>query len=143
MKEKLIKEGQEGQESIERNAANYNRLNDRFAESKQKEAEDNIDKTSEIYDQTTDLKERLIEQNKNKNKDISREIKNMLKFQDCIYPQSRYNKNYNIKYFFVQNKLIVEYVDLVIFFTEDEKITKVNDLKRLVEKQNKSLILKS
>ena len=44
---------------------------------------------------------------------------------------------------FVQNKLIVEYVDLVIFFTEDEKITKVNDLKRLVEKQNKSLILKS
>ena len=63
--------------------------------------------------------------------------------QDCIYPQSRYNKNYNIKYFFVQNKLIVEYVDLVIFFTEDEKITKVKDLKKLVEKQNKSLILKS
>ena len=47
------------------------------------------------------------------------------------------------KNFFVQNKLIVEYVDLVIFFTEDEKITKVKDLKRLVEKQKKSLILKS
>ena len=63
--------------------------------------------------------------------------------QDCIYPQNRYDKNYNVKYFFVQNKLIVEYVDLVIFFTEDEEITKINDLKRLVEKQNKSLIIKS
>ena len=48
-----------------------------------------------------------------------------------------------MKHFFVQNKLIVEYVDLVIFFTEDEEITKVKDLKRLVEKQKKSLILKS
>jgi hypothetical protein len=37
----------------------------------------------------------------------------------------------------------VEYVDLVIFFTEDEEITKIKDLKRLVEKQKKSLIIKS
>lgn len=63
--------------------------------------------------------------------------------QYCHLPIFKYDKKYNVKHFFVQNKLIVEYVDLVIFFTEDEKITKINDLKRLVEKQNKSLILKS
>ena len=63
--------------------------------------------------------------------------------QYCHLPIFKYDKEYNMKHFFVQNKLIVEYVDLVIFFTEDEKITKINDLKRLVKKQNKSLILKS
>jgi len=63
--------------------------------------------------------------------------------QYCHLPIFKYDKKYNVKHFFVQNKLIVEYVDLVIFFTEDEKITKINDLKRLVEKQNKSLILKT
>jgi len=63
--------------------------------------------------------------------------------QYCHLPIFKYDKEYNMKHFFVQNKLIVEYVDLVIFFTEDEEITKVKDLKRLVEKQKKSLILKS
>jgi len=63
--------------------------------------------------------------------------------QHCHLPVFKYGKKYNVKHFFVQNKLIVDYVDLIIFFTEDEEITKINDLKRLVEKQKKSLILKS
>ena len=63
--------------------------------------------------------------------------------QYCQQPRFKYGKKYNVKHFFVQNKLIVEYVDLVIFFTEDEEITKIKDLKRLVEKQKKPLIIKS
>ena len=63
--------------------------------------------------------------------------------QYCHLPIFKEEKKYNVKHFYVQNRLIVEYVDLVIFFTEDEKITKINDLKRLVDKQKKSLILKS
>ena len=55
----------------------------------------------------------------------------------------KYNKKYNVKHFFVQDKLIVDYVDIIIFFTNDENITEAETLKKLVEKQKKLLIFKS
>jgi len=63
--------------------------------------------------------------------------------QYCYLPSFKYGKKYNVKHFFVQDKLIVEYVDIIIFFTDDENITKAETLKKLVEKQKKLLIFKS
>jgi hypothetical protein len=37
----------------------------------------------------------------------------------------------------------VDYVDVVIFFTDDENITKAETLKKLVEKQKKLLVFKT
>ena len=63
--------------------------------------------------------------------------------QYCYPPRFKYGKKYNVKHFFVQDKLIVEYVDVVIFFTDDENITKAETLKKLVEKQKKLLVFKT
>ena len=63
--------------------------------------------------------------------------------QYCYLPMFKYNKKYNVKHFFVQDKLIVDYVDVIIFFTNDENITEAETLKKLVEKQKKLLIFKS
>ena len=63
--------------------------------------------------------------------------------QYCYLPIFKYDKKYNVKHFFVQDKLIVDYVDVVIFFTDDENITEAETLKKLVEKQKKLLIFKS
>lgn len=63
--------------------------------------------------------------------------------QYCLLGESKYNKNYNIKHYFVQNKLIVDSVDLVVFFKKDEESVKLKDLKRITEKQKKSLVIKS
>ena len=38
------------------------------------------------------------------------------------------NKKYNMKHYFVQNKLIVDGVDLVVFFENDKLIISVIDL---------------
>lgn len=59
LKEKIGEEHKEGQASIERNASNYERLNNRFYDENKELQEDNIDKTSEIYEQITDLKEEI------------------------------------------------------------------------------------
>ena len=61
----------------------------------------------------------------------------------CLLGEHKYNKNYNIKHYFVQNKLIVGGVDLVVFFQDEKETTKLKDLKRETEKQNKSLVIKS
>ena len=42
-----------------------------------------------------------------------------------------------------ENKIIVDSVDLVIFFESGEETTKIKDLKRYTEKQKKSLVIKS
>ena len=63
--------------------------------------------------------------------------------QYCYPPRFNYNKKYNVKHFFVQDKLIVDYVNVVIFFTDDENITKAETLKKLVEKQKKLLVFKT
>jgi|TARA_B100001094_G_scaffold25209_1_gene21082 hypothetical protein len=63
--------------------------------------------------------------------------------QYCLLGEHKYNKNYNIKHYFVQNKLIVDSVDLVVFFESGDKNTKLKDLKRYTEKQKKSLFIKS
>ena len=47
------------------------------------------------------------------------------------------NKKYNMKHYFVQNKIIVDSVDLVVFFENDKETTKIKDLKRYTEKQKK------
>jgi tetratricopeptide (TPR) repeat protein len=82
LKEKLLKEGEEGQASIERNAANYNRLNDRFAKEKEAIKENNIDKTSKIYNETNDLKERLIQQSEDGQESIEQNVKEYEKLND-------------------------------------------------------------
>ena len=48
-----------------------------------------------------------------------------------------------MKHYFVQNKLIVDGVDLVVFFENDKETTKIKDLKRYTEKQKKSLVIKT
>lgn len=58
------------------------------------------------YQYTKDL---LIEQNKNKNKDISREIKNMLKFQD--YSLKHIEANLDKRMSEISNKLVFEHFD--------------------------------
>lgn len=58
------------------------------------------------YQYTKDL---LIEQNKNKNKDISREIKNMLKFQD--YSLKHIESNLDKRMAQISNQLVNEYFD--------------------------------
>ena len=63
--------------------------------------------------------------------------------QYCILPEHKYNKKYNMKHYFVQNKIIVDSVDLVVFFESGEETTKLKDLKRYTEKQKKSLVIKS
>ena len=63
--------------------------------------------------------------------------------QHCHLPVFKYGKKYNVKHFFVQDKLIVYYVDVVIFFTDNENITKAETLKKLVEKQKKLLVFKT
>ena len=63
--------------------------------------------------------------------------------QYCILPEHKYNKKYNMKHYFVQNKLIVDSVDLVVFFENDKETTKLKDLKRYTEKQKKSLVIKT
>ena len=63
--------------------------------------------------------------------------------QYCILPEHKYNKRYNMKHYFVQNKIIVDSVDLVVFFESGEETTKLKDLKRYTEKQKKSLVIKS
>ena len=42
-----------------------------------------------------------------------------------------------------ENKIIVDSVDLVIFFESGEETTKIKDLKRYTEKQKKSLVIKT
>ena len=64
-------------------------------------------------------------------------------YKYCLLDEHKYNKNYNIKHYFVQNKLIVGGVDLVVFFQDEKETTKLKDLKRETEKQNKSLVIKS
>ena len=63
--------------------------------------------------------------------------------QYCILPEHKYNKKYNMKHYFVQNKIIVDSVDLVVFFENDKETTKLKDLKRYTEKQKKSLVIKT
>ena len=63
--------------------------------------------------------------------------------QYCLLGEHKYNKKYNIKHYFVQNKLIVDSVDLVVFFENDKETTKLKDLKRYTEKQKKSLVIKT
>ena len=64
LKEKLIQEYAEGQTSIEKNAESYTDLNDRLTTQKEEEVLMMIDKTSEVYNQTTDLKEKIGEEQK-------------------------------------------------------------------------------
>ena len=59
--------------------------------------------------------------------------------QYCLLGEHKYNK----KYYFVQNKLIVDSVDLVVFFESGGETTKIKDLKRYTEKQKKSLVIKT
>lgn len=63
--------------------------------------------------------------------------------QYCILPEHKYNKRYNMKHYFVQNKIIVDSVDLVVFFESGKETTKLKDLKRYTEKQKKSLVIKT
>mgnify|MGYP003707352727 CR=1 FL=1 len=64
MKEDLSQDQKEGQERIGENAAYYNDLNDKYAKNATKERIDNVNKTSEISEEITQMKE-SIQENQN------------------------------------------------------------------------------
>ena len=130
LKEKLIKEGEEGQESIERNAANYNRLNDRFAKEQEAIAENNIDKTSEVFKQTTDLKERLIEQNTEGQESIEQNAKQYEKLNDRFATEAEDRRDINE----LKERLIEQNTDGQLAIEENAKTyNELND--RFAEEQ--------
>ena len=72
-------------------------------------------------------------------KQLYEDIKNISEIDICLRQFSKNETDYNKG----SHKLIVEYVDVVIFFTDDENITKAETLKKLVEKQKKLLVFKT
>lgn len=101
-KEKLIAEHNDGQEAIEANAKNYERLNDRFVQEDKAIKDENIDKTSEIYNQTERLKEKLITQQNDGQEAIEVNAKNYERLNDRFYEE---NKEKNIAMLDFQSEL--------------------------------------
>ncbi len=84
LKEEIGKNQLEGQAAIEENADNYERLNNRFADEKQDQQNQNIDKTSEIYDQTTNLKDQLQKNQNDGQEKIEKNAEGYEKYNDQL-----------------------------------------------------------
>lgn len=89
LKDNLIENHEDGQEKIERNAANYDRLNNRFYRENKNLQDENIDKTSEIYDQITDLKEELVDNRADGQESIEANAKNYEILNDRFYDEKK------------------------------------------------------
>ena len=58
----------------------------------------------------------------------------------CVLPENRYGKEYNIKHFFVRNKIIANVSDMVIAFIPEGKKSKGSlDTIRQAKKQGKKV----